>query len=267
MRLLIDDSFATSVFTAPVRSGWISAPGGLEVSLVPRLNGAAIDADSAALAPSTALTRLATSHVVMRDIAAISQGVGDIALRTPVRPDEIDQSPVRLFDAGDLAETLARAVLDRFYGITPTTWIRDDTSPEAAHAQVVIVAGAEALREPEGGFSEDLARAWFILTALPVVTHLDLVPRSAPATAVNLVTEFLAHLRDTGLRRRGEWIPTLVDREDVPRDRASAFWAAQRLTLTADDERAVIALLRDGSANTFGVNLASVQFICGSELV
>ena len=35
-----------------------------------------------------------------------------------------------------------------------------------------VLEGADALRPIEGGFAEDLCRAWFILTALPVVTHI-----------------------------------------------------------------------------------------------
>lgn len=267
MRLLIDDSFATSVYTAPVHAGWVAAPTGFAVDLVPGLTAATIEADIAALAPTSTLARLAPSHLVVRETAAVSEAVGDIAMRTPVRPDEIDRSPVRLLGASELAETLARAVLDPFYGITPTAWVRDDASPDAARAQVVIVAGAEAMREPEGGFSEDLVRSWFILTAMPVVTHVTLVPRSSPAADVRVVTEYLAALRASGLAHRGEWIPALVAREGIPRDHASAFWAAQRLALTPDDDPAITMLLRGGAAGNSGANLASVHCLNASEIV
>ena len=114
------------------------------------------------------------------DVAVIADGNGAIAMRTPVRPDEVEATPVRLLDTSGIAELLARATLRPFYGIEPTGWVRDGDSPEAARAEVVIVEGAEALREPEAGFSEDLSRAWFILTAQPVVSHVLLVPRALP---------------------------------------------------------------------------------------
>src|SRR3712207_7483724 len=57
-----------------------------------------------------------------------------------------------------LAELLARATLKPYYGIEPASWVRDGDSSDAVRAEVVVVEGAEALREPEAGYSEDLSR-------------------------------------------------------------------------------------------------------------
>ena len=54
---------------------------------------------------------------------------------------------------------------------------------------------------------------------------------------------FLDAARTEGLARRREWRPQLADREGVGRDRASAFWAAQRLKLELADRRALLDLL------------------------
>ena len=126
-------------------------------------------------------------------------------MRTPVRPDEVESTPVRLLDTSGIAELLARATLRPFYGIEPTAWVRASDSPEAARAEVVIVEGAEALREPEAGFSEDLSRAWFILTAQPAVSHLLLVPSALRPADLTSVLTFLAAAKTAGLARRREW--------------------------------------------------------------
>lgn len=265
MRLLIDDSFATSHFTAPVRSGWVASPAGLTIDLVPGLSAAELSAGDAALAPSSALAALSASHVVLRNAAVVAEAVGAIAMRTPVRPDDIERSPVRLLGVSGVAEYLARAVLTSFYGITPSSWVRGDDAPETALAQVVIVEGAEALREAEGGFSEDLVRAWFILTAQPVVTHVTLLPREFPPFERRAIATYLGAINAAGARHRGEWLPALADRESVPRDRSSAFWAAQRRSLTPADERALLDLLRGGIGGKSGSFLASVQFTSESE--
>ena len=250
MRLLIDDAFATKIYTVALASGWLSAPDGVDVSLAQRLSGDDVATDDAALIPSSELRKLHATHDAIPAVAVIADGVGAVAMRTPTRPDEIEATPVRLLDASGGAEMLARATLQPFYGITPTDWIRDDTTPGAALAEVVIVEGAEALREPEGGFSEDLSRAWFILTALPVVSHVLDVPRDLPDQESRQIGQFLAAARALGTERRRDWRPQLAAREGIGRDRASAFWAAQRLSMGPDDRRALLDLLAQGSRGT-----------------
>ncbi|HZA91025.1 MAG TPA: MqnA/MqnD/SBP family protein [Gemmatimonadales bacterium] len=265
MRLLIVDTFATATYTVPVTSNWVPHPEVLGVELVDRLTSETVAEDTAVLASSSEIPRLQQTHVVVGDVAVVADGVGAITMRTPVRPDEVEATPVRLLDTSDAAELLARATLKPFYGIEPTRWVRDDDSPEAARSEVVIVEGAEALREPEGGFSEDLSKAWFILTAQPVVSHVLLVPRTLPPGLLKDIVEFLDAVRVAGHERRRDWRPQLADREGIGRDRASAFWAAQRLRLEETDQRALLDLLQKGSRGTSRPPLRSVEFIEGAE--
>jgi predicted solute-binding protein len=266
VRLLIDDTFATAAFVTPVASGWVAPPVGISIEVVPGLSARSIGPEDAALAPSSEILRLQDSHVIVPAAAVVADAIGAVAMRTPVRPDEVEATPVRLLAASGTAEMLARATVKPFYGIEATNWVRDDGSSGANTAQVVIVEGAEALREPEAGFSEDLVRAWFILTAKPVVTHLLLAPGALSGEGLRALLAFLDALRAAGLQRRGEWIPTLADRENVARDRASAFWTAQRFAVTDDDRDALRDLLREGSQGTTGPNPAGVQFISETAL-
>src|SRR5215211_3627245 len=261
---MIDETFATSTYTVPITAGWISPPDGITVDIANRLVADFSAEESAILAPASDILRLQQTHQVAGDVAVLADGNGAIALRTPVRPDEVEATPVRLLETSGVAELLARATLKPFYGIEPTSWVRDGDSTEAARAEVVIVEGAEALREPEAGFSEDLSRAWFILTAQPVVSHLLLVPNSLPAADLSHVLRFLDVTRAEGLARKKEWRPQLADREGVGRDRASAFWAAQRLRLEPADRRALLELLGKGSRGTSGPLPANVTFMEGA---
>lgn len=246
MRLLIDDAFATSTFAIPIAEGWVESPPSLAIERVRGLAAADIGADDAALAPAIVLLDLHSSHEIVPEVAIVADGMGDVAMRTPVRPDEVEQTPVRLVDACG-GELLARATLHPFYGIEPTAWLHEGEAPEAATAQVVIVEGAEALRSPEAGYSEDLTRAWFILTAQPVVSHVFLVPASASLLDRRAALSFLSDARDVGITRRREWRMPLADREGVPRDRAAELWARQRFALGNDDRDALRALLTRGS--------------------
>ena len=261
MRLLIADTFATGTYTVPVASGWVPRPEVLRVDLIDRLTSETVAEDTALLASSSEIPRLLQTHVVVGDVAVVADGVGAITMRTPVRPDEVEATPVRLLDTSGAAEFLARATLKPFYGIEPTIWVRDGDSPDAARAEVVIVEGAEALREPEGGFSEDLSRAWFILTAQPVVSYVLLVPRMLPQDPLRDIVAFLDAARVVGQERRRDWRPELADKEGISRERASAFWAAQRLRLEEPDRRALLDLLQKGSRGTSSPPLSSIEFI------
>jgi len=264
VRLVIDDTFATVTYTAPISSSWVLPPAGLTIEIANRSPSDSASIESAVLAPASELLRLQQTHDVVADVAVIADGNSAIAMRTPVRPDEVEATPVRLLDTGGLAELLARATLKPFYGIEPTRWVRDGDSADAARAQVVIVEGGEALREPEAGFSEDLSRAWFILTSQPVVSHVLLVPRAVSHVDSAAVVAFLDAARREGLARRRDWRPPLADREGVGRDRASAFWAAQRLSLEETDRRALLDLLHKGSRGTSNAAPTNVNFIDGA---
>jgi predicted solute-binding protein len=263
VRLLIDDTFVTGTYVTPIVSGWVTPPDKLIVERVAGVTAAEIGADDVALAPSAALLPRQGSHAVAPGIAVVSDDTGAVAMRTPVRPDEIAATPARLLDAGETAEFLARATLQPFYGITPTVWVRDDSAPEAARAEVVIVEGAEALREPEGGFSEDLVRAWFILTSSSFVSHLLLAPREMPPDDLKTVLEFLAAAKAEGLARRREWRPELAEREGISRERSNAFWARQRLAVEEVDRPALLHLLRQGSRGTSNPPPSDVSFVNG----
>jgi predicted solute-binding protein len=264
VRLLIDETFATATYTVPITSGWVSPPDGITVEIAPHRTSDSASEEGIVLAPASEILQLQETHDVAADIAVIADGNGAIAMRTPVRPDEVEATPVRLLDTSGVAELLARATLRAFYGIEPVSWVRDSDSPEAARAEAVIVEGAEALREPEAGFSEDLSRAWFILTAQPVVSHVLLVPRTLPPDLLQETVRFLGTARTESLARRPEWRPQLADREGVGRDRASAFWAAQRLKLEPADRRALLDLLGQGSRGTSSLPPANVNFIDGA---
>ena len=264
MRLLIADTFATSTYTVPMTSGWVSPPDELAIDLVRGLSATDIEATDAAVAPTETILSLRQSHQVLPTIAVIADGAGAVAMRTPVRPDEIEMTPIRLLDAPE-GELLARATLRPFYGIEPTAWIHDESAPEAVQAQAVIVAGAEALREPEAGYSEDLTRAWFILTAMPVASHVVLLPADLPSQRLENISSFLDRARAEGLARRREWRPALAKREGIASARAGAFWSAQRLEFAATDRQALRELLRQGSPRRYAPHAADVPLFSGGE--
>ncbi len=254
MRLLLHDTLATMPWTVPAREGWLDAPDGVEVVLLPDLNAGAVGPGDAALLPSPEAALLEASHAIWPTVAAVFSSDGPVSLRTPVRPDEVTRTPVRLAGCSSVGELLARATLRTFYGIEPTAW----TSAEDAVAEVVVLEGADALRPPEGGFAEDLSRAFFIMTGLPAITHLlalpdppEDAPAAEPVDGARLAAalDWLERARALSHERRKEWRGALVD-DGVASDRLGAMFAGMRTALEPDDRKALTALLSHGGRGT-----------------
>jgi predicted solute-binding protein len=238
VKLLLHNTITTAPLVYPFQAGWVAVSDGIE--LRPSLSAADIDGDTAALIPSAEIALLTETHLVVPDVAVVLDGRGDIAMRTPVRPDEIEGPVVRLYGTSGTAELLARATLESFYGIVAREW----TGEETVDAQVVIVEGAEALRTPEGGFAEDLVRAWFILTAQPLVSHLLIVPKSADPEPVR---ELMTAARTIGHERRKDLRRASAERFEIDREHPTELAAATRLSLEETDRRALLMLLQRGN--------------------
>src|SRR3712207_4510780 len=107
MRIVIHDTLVTAPYFVPHSLGWVDTPVTLEGRT--NLNGRELAADEIALVPSAEIAWLQETHQVIPEFAVIAVGEGAVAMRVPVRPDEIEATPVRLYDASGTAEILARA--------------------------------------------------------------------------------------------------------------------------------------------------------------
>jgi predicted solute-binding protein len=238
VKLLLHDSLTTAPIVYPFSAGWIEPS--IDTELRPSLFAADVDDRAAALIPSAEISILHETHLVVPEVAVIADGMGTIVMRVPVRPDEVEGTSVRLYDVSGTAEILARATVEPFYGIVPRGWSRDESSD----AQVVIVEGAQALRSPEAGFSEDLMRAWFILTGQSLVSHLLIVPKSADPAPIR---DLLVEAQRVGHERRRDLRKAVAERYDVDRERLTELSAASRYSLGEADRRALMMLLQRGN--------------------
>ncbi len=261
MHLLIDDTFTTAPFAYPLTAGWLPPVAGVSVEARPFLRATDLAADDAALLPAAEIAVWQETHAVVPTAAIVVGTVGAIAMRTPVRPDEVERSPVRLLATSGTAELLARATLRPFYGIEPTAWLKSDADPGATEAQVVVVEGTEALRPPEAGFAEDLCRAWLILTDLPLVSHVLIAPIAADPASLSPVLAALAGLRQVGQDRRREWRSALATAHDLPLDRINAFFAGQRHALDPNDRRGLLQLHQRGGRGSDYPPLSALRFL------
>jgi len=255
MRLLLDESLATLPVTETLR-GELAVPG-LPIEILAGLKATDVGPDDAALINAGEYGALQETHQLLADLAVVFDKEGPVVMRTPVRPDEIERTPIRLIDAGSSAELLARATMNSFFGIMPEGFLRDD----APDSQAVVVEGAMALTPPEAGFNEDLTRAWFILTSEAYVSHLLVIPNDASEqervalaeTANTLKTAIVEHRRDIRTR--------IVQSTGLDRDRLTTLFQATRWSLESEDRRALLLLLQLGNkSRQAGPYVSKLQF-------
>lgn len=241
MRLLLHDSLATLPLVEPLRAGWVDTAG-IDVVFDPDLGAGRVGSEDVALIPAGELTALAGRFQVVPDIGVIADGAGPISLRVPVRPDEIDTTSVRLLDVGSTAEILARATLRPYFGIEASRWTRE---PDA-EAQAVVIEGEAALVEPEGGFAEDLCRAWFIMTGQAVVLHVLIAPIGMERSVLEPILRVLTAAQKIDKGQRREMRRPIAERLGLTTEQINAFFERLFFSLEADDLDSLEQMLRRG---------------------
>jgi predicted solute-binding protein len=245
LRLLIHDTLATVPVVEPIRQGWVDT-GDLEVVFDAALDAALVGPDDVALIPAGELCFLHGRVRVVPDFGVIADSEGPVGLRVPVRPDEVERTAVRLIDVSITGELLARATLRPFFGIEATGWSRDDV----ADAQAVVIEGEATLLEPEGGFAEDLCRAWFIMTGQAVVLHVLVAPAGTEREALGPVLAVLAATQGVSRNRRRDMRRPVAERAGVTVERINAFYERLFFALERDDVDSLRRMLREGTAGS-----------------
>ncbi len=246
MPLLIDDTLTTAFATVPFAEGWL-APG-VAVQLVPNLAAPAVGPGDVALIPAAEATLLGETHVIASSVAIVLDGTGPISMRTPVRPDEVDNVVVRLLDVSPTGEMLLRSLLRPYFGITASSFARSDDDPGAADAQVVVVEGALGLEEPESGFQDDLVRDWFVLTGEAVVSHVLVIGVEALARGAGAEIEAIRQAIAMSQERRKDVRRVVAERWGVgDRDALAEVTNRQRYELTQADRHSLATMVSRGT--------------------
>jgi hypothetical protein len=260
VRLLLDHSFITAPVTHPFVAGWEAAPADLEVTANPGLSGRDIGPDDLGFIPLAEFAFLQETHQIVPDVAVVAGNSGMVAMRCPVRPDGIGITPVRLIDTDGAGEILARATLRAFYGIHASAWTRSEEEP----AEVVIVSGPLAVAPAEAGFSEDLCRAWVILTGSRAVDHVLVAPRTLDRQSIGPALDFLKRLVATGRERRRDIRREISEPFGLDRDRLAEVQNAYTFELDVDDQQSARLLLQRGIPGSAYPSVRDVAFMARS---
>jgi predicted solute-binding protein len=241
---IVDDSLVTAVFAEPLRRGWVSTD--IDATLMPSPSAAEVPGGAFGLVSSPECTLLTDTHAIVPDVAVVAQETGAITMRSPVRADEISDARVLLYETSSVAEVLARSLMWPYFGIAVREWTREPDEDTT----VTIVDGALALQPPEVGYSENLVRSWFVITGMPVVSHVLLAPREAAPEAVAGVVDLLAACRNQAHERRRELRQLMDEEYGIERERLVDVLTRQRYSLDDADREALVSLIVKGSGGS-----------------
>lgn len=241
--LLIDRALETAYITFGL-SG-VEQPV-LECSVKERLSAEDVGAGDFALISTAEFALLTKTHCADPVVGLWASSSGAIAMRTAVRPDEIEEAAILLYDVSGTSELLARATIWPFYGIKATSWNFEADGTSA----IAIVDGMDALEPAEAGFSEDLVRAWYILTEQPVVTHLLAVPSTATEDDVIAARNTLEEARKIGHLARRDVRKLLLAESSAAGDQLVDYLGRLQHELDDSSRAAAYSLIARGAGGT-----------------
>lgn len=245
MTVFIDDVLATAFLTTPVREGWIDDASSIQVKA--GLSAADVSDGDVALIPVPEATLLTGTHVIDRSVAIVHDGQGMFTMRTPVRPDEIEEADVYLPGVGTPGELLIRSLLKPYFGITANRFLREQSPSDA---RVVVSEGAEALRHIDGGSREDLVRSWFIMMGKAFVSHVMVVGVRALARDADQQVGWLQSALERGRDQRRDVRRLIREATGIDQDTLAAVTGTMRFALEPDDQEPVRLLIERGTWGT-----------------
>ncbi len=235
MTLYIDHNLLTGSISIPLKEGWLEAV--IPVEIVPNLTADRVGRGDVALISLAEAASLVDTHFIDPSLAIVSgadpeAAISPIVMRTPVRPDGVEESPIRMIDTTPNAELLIRALLRGFFGIMADGFVYDANDEKAASAQVVVIDGPRGLTQPELGYQEDLVRAWYVLTGSPMVYAVTVVGVEADGGRQEI--ELLRAALANGIERRRD-VRRILATEDESVDRSRLATITNSLRYTLDD--------------------------------
>jgi hypothetical protein len=188
-------------------------------------------------------------HSIHPEVGIVARDRGVIALQSPVRADELNAPAIWLRSTSRTTELVARTTAGPYFGFRPKAWVLNDSGEPDA----VVTDEAAALVPLEMGFREDLTRAWFIITGLPLVTHVLAIPHGIEPETVAAAAEWFANAGDLDRDGRKSVRATQADETGVPLDVLTELQTSLRWELNVDDRRSVAELFaRAGVASVVG---------------
>ncbi|HEX9988288.1 MAG TPA: MqnA/MqnD/SBP family protein [Chloroflexia bacterium] len=240
----------------PLKAGWAlpESPWKLEIandtpqSLLEGLLGG--DLDAAFISP-VALTQHSRQIAPLRGWGLAVEGATETGMiLAPQRLDLVDGRSITVFEEaqGSTAAYLMRTLLTPYYGISLTIRAAGDAEETAEDARLLYgdSAALEGAKQPEGAVAEDLGKAWFILSGLPMVWEMLAAPRDLDGRKPG-ASEALHALIARSQRAAQEQQSTILDeaatRLGLKKETVKGLFARQKYTLGEKEQKGLAYFL------------------------
>ena len=284
LELVLTDEAVLLPLTYALKLGWVAAPCPVRWVSAAEAETAAGAPAAVTLASPLAAAQAATTHALMADVAVASRFRGTQALASTRRPDELAAVEIDARDVTATTEALTRILAAQHFGARDWALTRTPAPGATARllegdAALIALAEAEATLDessrygsgvetedeaaadgddqaasapPAGGpgHVEDLARAWFVLTGLPWVSHVLVAPQALatarPADLAAVVAALQEALR-MGREQQAAVVAEAAARLGVPTGTVRALFEARSYTLGVEERRTLDRLFERGA--------------------
>lgn len=279
LELVLIDEAVLLPLTYAFQQGWVRPPGPLRWAAAAEAEAAAGAATTMTLASPLAYARAASTHAIVADVAVASRFRGTQALVSARRPDELVAVEIDAREATPATEALTHILGAQHFGAQGWRLTRAAAPGMAARllegdAALTALAGAEAtldrsarygtgeegddddaagaMTESAGGPAhvEDLARAWFVLTGLPWVSHVLIAPQALAAERPGELAAVIGALRDSmrlGREQAAAVVGEAAARLGVPTGPVKALFEARSYSLGVEERRTLDRLFERGA--------------------
>ncbi len=259
----------------PIETGWIGLPTGVssEIAALADLEKRLL-AGSLDVAPVTPVTYAAHRDrllILPTPVRAFELAADSIFLISVKRLDQLDKVRVAISPNAAMGEVLLKIIGSTYYGINPETQpvLSEAAALESLQglAEACVMGGEAAMRaagwaKAKGYFVEDVTKAWWIMTGLPLPLYLFAVRREwteQEPNAIALVRSLMVAFR-SALQSGSDQRPTLLSRIEartgLPAEALDMHYKGQRYDLNEAILRGLLEFYRRG---------ASLKLISGAE--
>jgi chorismate dehydratase len=260
-----DADFAPLFF--PLEAGWTALPTGItsQTDEPVKLERALLagELDVAPVNPAFYAVHANSLSLLPYPVRAFDLAADSIFFISLKRPDQLDQARVAISPSSQTGEVLLKIIASKYYGLAPKAFSvpTEATALDALQGQAdtCVISGEAAMRaagwaKAKGYFVEDLTKAWWIMTGLPLPTYLLAVRKEWTRTepeATNLTRSLMLSFR-RALQNSQEQRPTLLvraaDRTGLPVQALDDHYRLQRYELNEAHLRGLLEFYRRATA-------------------
>ena len=263
--LTSDIDFAPLFF--PLEAGWAGLPNGIPTRTddPARLEKALLagELDIAPVNPVLYATHINSLSLLPYPVKATDLASDSIFFISTQRPDQLDEATVAVSPNSQTGEMLLKILAAKYYGLNPKPFpVPSEASALEAlqgQADTCIISGEAAMRaagwaKAKGHFVEDLTKAWWIMTGLPLPTYLLAVRKEWTRTdpeATNLARSLMVSFRraiQSGVEQRSTLLDRASHKTGLPVPALDDHYRLQRYELNEGHLRGLLEFYRRAAA-------------------